>query len=332
MAESLWGTPVSAKRTVGAGTLIMPSGEEKGIYPDYAETAAILKTMNVPEDFHSTGSIRFIHRRTDSEEIYFVSNRAAAKSDVTCTFRVGRGAPQLWDPATGETRALPVFSRTGQTTSIPMTFEAHQSFFVIFPRQTTSGAGEQAKGVNFPSLKPVATLAGSWDLAFDPERGGPAKVRFEALQDWSTHTEKGIRYYSGLATYGKSFDLPDGVEKDDTVYLDLGTVHDMCRVRLNGQDLGVVWTAPWRVDVTGVVKAAGNQLEIEVANRWNNRLVGDQQVPDTNARTLKWESGLLGGRSYKTGRYTFSTRNPCRANTRLLPSGLLGPVRIMNDL
>jgi hypothetical protein len=110
--------------------------------------------------------------------------------------------------------------------------------------------------------------------------------------------------------------------------LDLGTVHDMARVKLNGKDLGVVWCAPWRVDITDIVNATGNDLDIEVANRWPNRLFGDQQAPDKDARTVKWDSGLLGGREYKTGRYTFTTG---RGPGKLLPSGLLGPVSVMAE-
>ena len=67
-------------------------------------------------------------------------------------------------------------------------------------------------------------------------------------------------------------------------------------------------------------------LEVEIVIRWPNRLLGDQQAPDKQARTLKWEAGFLEGKEYKTGRYTFST---AAAPSELLPSGLLGPVRIL---
>ena len=91
----------------------------------------------------------------------------------------------------------------------------------------------------------------------------------------------------------------------------------MARVKLNGKDLGVVWCAPWRIEVTGVIKAGANQLEIEVVNRWPNRMIGDKQPADANART--------------TGRYTFSTHDPYNAQSALVPSGLLGPVRVITD-
>jgi hypothetical protein len=178
--------------------------------------------------------------------------------------------------------------------------------------------------VNFPRATAVQTVEGSWDVAFDPNWGGPATVTFHKLHDWTKSENRGIKYYSGIATYLKEFSFPDSDIKH-RICLDLGTVHDMARVRLNGKELGVVWCAPWRVDITDAVKSGKNQLEIEVANRWPNRLLGDQQAPDKNVRTVKWESGLLGGREFKTGRYTFTTG---RGPDKLLPSGLLGPVVI----
>jgi hypothetical protein len=80
------------------------------------------------------------------------------------------------------------------------------------------------------------------------------------------------------------------------------------------------------VDITDVLKTGGNILEIQVANRWPNRMLGDQQEPDKDVRTVKWKSGLLGGQEYTAGRYTFATDS---GPDKLLPSGLIGPVRIL---
>jgi len=172
------------------------------------------------------------------------------------------------------------------------------------------------------------------------------------LQDWTRHEERGIKYYSGIARYRKAFDVTQGSllrsssyegqaggraqESGDRcqgsgrrLYLDLGTVHDIARVRLNGKDLGVVWCAPWRVDITDAARAKGNVLEIDITNRWPNRLLGDQQAPDKDMRTVQWASGFLEGKPYKTGRYTFTTG---RGPGKLLPSGLIGPVQILANL
>jgi hypothetical protein len=176
-------------------------------------------------------------------------------------------------------------------------------------------------------------LDGDWDVTFDPRRGGPEKeVRFETLSDWSLNADEGIKYYSGSATYRKTFDLPD-LEKHDTWrwMLDLGTVKNLARVKLNGHDLGILWTAPWQVNISGVAKTTGNQLEIEVVNLWPNRLIGDEQLPDDGISNGKWPDWLLNHTPRTSGRYTFTTYRHYRKNSPLLASGLTGPVRILAE-
>ncbi len=181
---------------------------------------------------------------------------------------------------------------------------------------------------NFPQPKPIAVVSGPWDVSFDTEWGGLEKIVFNELEDWTQRSERGIKYYSGLATYRKSFDLPDLHSSDGDLYLDLGDVHHIARVRLNGKNLGVIWTAPWRMKITSVARAKDNHLEIEVANLWTNRLLGDQQEPDANVRTVHWPSGLLEGKEWPAGRYTFTTKRFGKMKLPLLKSGLLGPVTV----
>jgi len=327
LAKKIWGTlevPAEiTKRKYGRGTVYFGGEKPEGLYPEYDSTASILKEMGIAEDFTSTGAVRYGHRRTGSEDIYFIANTTKDKVETTCTFRVKQDMPQLWDPVTARIRALPQFTHQDRTTSVPVTFEPYQSFFVIFPHKA-SNQPATAGGVNFPAIKPVTTIEGAWEVSFDPKWGGPEKVTFDKLYDWTSSEDRGIKYYSGIATYNKAFDA-SGVSCKE-VYLDLGTVHDMARVKLNSKDLGVVWCAPWRVDITDTVKATGNVLEIEIANRWPNRLLGDQQGLDKDVRTVKWDSGFLEGKEYKTGRYTFATSG---GPGKLLPSGLIGPVRIL---
>ena len=326
LAKRIWGGIEAPKAIIrhdyGRGTIYWGGPRSKDLYPDYDSTVALFKEMGISEDFTTTGPVRYGHRRTEEREIYFVSNRSNQPIQANCTFRVGKGPPELWNPVTGETRLLPQYKSNSGLTTIPMEFVAYESFFVVFPRNGSSrGNKVNARSANFTKLSPVATLEGSWKVSFDPKWGGPEKITFDALQDWTKHAERGIKYYSGIATYRKTFNLPKVSGK--RIYLDLGTIHDIARVRLNGKDLGVVWCAPWRVEISDAVKPKDNRLEIEVANRWPNRLIGDDQAPDADVRTVKWDSGLLEGKEYKTGRYTFTTT---RTHKNLLPSGLLGPV------
>jgi hypothetical protein len=130
--------------------------------------------------------------------------------------------------------------------------------------------------------------------------------------DWTQRSEDGIKYYSGKAVYRKTFDTPWLTTPSACkLYLDLGTVHDLAEVRLNGKTLGVVWTAPWRIEITDTIKPVGNELEIGVVNLWPNRLIGDGPLPPEQRRT-------------KTNRGTYY-----QGKHSLLPSGLLGKERII---
>jgi len=332
-AKEIWGsfdTPKEiTKRVYGRGCIywggdISTAVADPTLYPLYDDTAALLKKMGVSEDFTATGPVRYTHRITEDWEIYFVSNKSGDPIQADCTFRVATGQPELWSPVNGERRLLPQYKSDNGLTKIPMEFAANESFFVVFPRNYSSKGLAHANSVNFTKTTLAAILEGSWDVSFDPKWGGPEKVTFDYLKDWTKTEERGIKYYSGIATYRKVFDFPQVSGK--RIYLDLGTVHDIARVRLNGKDLGVTWCAPWRVEISDAIKAKGNRLEIEVANRWPNRLIGDEQAPDAGVRTLQWPSGFLSGKEYKTGRYTFATSD---GHKKLLPSGLLGPVRIV---
>jgi hypothetical protein len=154
-------------------------------------------------------------------------------------------------------------------------------------------------------------ISGPWEVGFDPKWGGPENVTFDSLADWTSRPEVGIKYYSGTAVYRKTFALPpDAIDPFREYYLDLGLVKNVARVRLNDLDLGVAWCVPWRLNASLALRKGENQLEIEVANLWPNRLIGDAGLPA--AQQLAW-----------------STYNPYKAKSPLLASGLLGPVTLL---
>jgi hypothetical protein len=153
---------------------------------------------------------------------------------------------------------------------------------------------------------------------------------FDQLTDWTQNADIGIKYYSGTAVYRQTFDLP--TEAGQSLWLDLGKVKNLARVWLNGEELGVVWTAPWRVDITKAVKPTGNQLEIEVVNLWANRLIGDEQLPYDGISDGKMPDWLLNGTARTSGRYTFATANHYSKDSPLQESGLMGPVRILERI
>jgi transposase InsO family protein len=188
-------------------------------------------------------------------------------------------------------------------------------------------------------MEEIATLTGPWDVAFDPKWGGPERIVFEDLDDWSRRPEAGIKYYSGTATYTKMFDLPAAArDKSARLWLDLGTVKNIAGVRLNGRDLGVVWCDPWRVEITDAVMRQGNRLEVRVANLWPTRLIGDARAPPDaeyapGGNLARWPDWILkGGPRPSSGRLTFTTWKHYDAGSPRLPSGLLGPVKVLGAL
>lgn len=339
LAEKLWGSlqaPVERKeQKFGGGTVYwggnlsnLPTGV---LYPSHRYTAELLAEMDVYEDFKSTNnSVRFGHRRTKDKNIYFVANRTDAFQTTDCSFRA-KGNPELWMPTTGETRKITDYSIKNGHTVIPMEFFPYESFFITFSKDANDQNNAAINGGNFQKLIPQKTLEGSWQVAFDPKFGGPEQVQFDELTDWTTHKTRGIKFYSGIATYKKTFQMDE--INEGKYFIDLGEVNDIARIKLNGKDVGVVWCAPWRIEISNVLKKGINELEIEVANRWINRLIGDNQAPDAKVRTVKFENGLLGGQEFTTGRYTFTTKEAMKSFnfTAPLSSGLLGPVAISLD-
>jgi hypothetical protein len=330
LVDELWGK----KQIIKSNALHTTSKNSAGqlsteLYSSYDSTAALLHKLGVNPDFTASGSIRYNHRSLADREIYFISNRTDHPVEDVCIFRDGTLNAELWDAVTGEIRPLFNLKKAATGISLPVKLDASQSFFVVFNK--TKSSIKPGGKTDFPVGKPVSTLKGSWSVAFDPAWGGPAKVVFDSLSDWTTRPEEGIRYYSGIATYTKTFDLPDSCKslKTSIWLVDLGNVKNMARVKLNGIDFGVVWTTPLQVNITSALKKKGNLLEIEVANLWMNRLIGDEALPDDGIKDHKWPEWLLNGTPRTSGRYTFTTHRYYKKGDPLVESGLMGPVTIL---
>jgi hypothetical protein len=176
-------------------------------------------------------------------------------------------------------------------------------------------------------------IAGPWTVSFPSGWAAPANVSLERLQSWTDHTNPGVKYFSGTATYEKELEVPpDWLRPGYSVCLDLGAVKNFAEVSLNGKPLGILWKPPFRVDITGAAKPGRNTLTVKVTNLWPNRLIGDEQLPsdcEWNGKELKaWPPWLLEGKSSPTGRLTFTTWHHWTKDAPLLTSGLLGPVRL----
>ncbi len=157
-------------------------------------------------------------------------------------------------------------------------------------------------------------------MSFQAGRGAPEKAVFEALIDWTKHADSGIKYFAGTATYRKTFEI-SAEQAGHKALLQLGTVAALAQVWLNGKDLGIVWTAPWQVELTGALKTGKNELEIAVTNPWANRLVGDAALPLEQRIT---KSNM----AFEKGKRTLKAYQGFASEDALQPSGLQGPLRV----
>jgi hypothetical protein len=326
LAAELWGPASSAsdrtpERRVGRGRIVTVKAPESDPnqrgYPDlycsYELVADVLGGMGVPPDLESDADLRYTHRREGDIDIYFVATPADHPVDAGCSFRVAGKHAEIWDPVTGATRTATPFEEEGHRTRLRLALEPGGSAFVVFRKagrreEATVPADSDAKREASPAQTGIE-IRGPWEVRFESGRGAPEKIILEELLDWSKHSDPGVRYFSGRAIYRTTFSPDLKSETQDLRWmLDLGQVQVMAQVKLNGKDLGVLWTAPFQVEITRAVRPGTNVLEVTVANLWPNRLIGDLSLPPEQ-------------------RVTWTTWNPFRKDTPLLPSGLLGPVR-----
>ena len=323
LAAELWrlegDEPPGAPQRFGLGRMIRPARTDDNaaaasvlpdIYPGYEFVAGVLAADGVPPDFESDAPLRYTHRRLRGLNVYFVANPADEVVTATAVFRVAGKRPELWQPLNGERRNLPQFTESAGRISVPLCFDPHESYFVLFRDAADSGE-TRAAGSNFPTYETLADIAVPWQVRFQEDRGAPEQIRLDELLDLSRHPEPGVRYFSGVAEYHAKFKFsaPAPADPAARLYLDLGRVAVMANVRLNDQDLGMVWTPPYRVDATDILRPGVNTLDIRVANLWPNRLIGDAgEQPDHRVAQTNW--------------------NPFSTDDALPASGLLGPVTV----
>jgi hypothetical protein len=298
LAESLWRDAHRAGGArIGAGRVIAGSAPEEA-----------LRSIGVARDFDygAHAGILTVHRELEAGSVYYVNNRADQAAQVDAAFRVTGYAPQVWRADTGE-RIPAGYRDDGTLTHVELGLAAHDALFVVFQEQTTVRERAPVRTVE----REVGMLGGPWRLSFETGLGAPAQpLDLQSLRPWNESADPRVRYFSGIGSYRTALVMPaDALQPGMRAMLDLGQVDDLAEIWLNGQRIGVAWHAPYRIDVTGALNAGSNDLEIRVANRWVNRLIGDVQP---GAARIAVTQGL----AYE-------------ANAPLLPSGLVGPVHLL---
>jgi hypothetical protein len=248
------------------------------------------------------------------------------------------GAPELFKEALSEERIGQLAAGAIPSPIAPPEVEwaSGASYELLFWQNGhyTLEGGAAKSAIEISSIAEPVNLAGPWQVTFPPHLGAPPTVTLPKLISLHQHADPGVRYFSGTATYRKPFNVAATLAGDRRLYLDLGWVHVMARVRVNGRDLGLLWKPPFRVDVTSAVHPGENQLEVAVTNQWVNRLIGDEQLPAENEYAPQGNIKVIpawyleGKPKPSGGRVTFATWKHFDKDSPLLAAGLVGPVRL----
>nr|WP_242507704.1 glycosyl hydrolase [Parabacteroides goldsteinii] len=301
LAKKMWGDLSVKRRSYGKGS----------IYTDVELKEVLDRSGVIPDcQFGENDPILYVHRTAGDNEIYFITNQSDRTITVSPQFRVQGKVPELWDAVTGSIRPLPAFKQGKESTTVPLQLEAYESGFIMF-RKTGKPV---ATGVedNYPKPEIITKIDQPWQVIFESDqyKRGPAQpVTFTTLTDWSKHEDESIRYYSGTAIYKTTFDVKK--KPEGKLFVDLGQVTAMAKIKINGKYVGGVWTAPYRIEVSDVIKDGINELEVEVVNTWMNRLIGDLCLPEAE-------------------RPTWAHHNSWNVHSPLQTSGLLGPVNLLS--
>ncbi|MBI4662295.1 MAG: hypothetical protein HY735_26035 [Verrucomicrobia bacterium] len=309
LASELWGACDGIKvreHGYGRGRVIWGKPlrqalRDQGVGPDF--------TMDTEEN---NSEVDFIHRRSAETEIYFISNRGTREVTGMATFRVSGKLPEFWFPDTGRVEPVWAWEQSNQGARLALRLGVAESVFVVFrktaarPRfqavdpqlsiRQVSDAGvtlvARANGsyslktndgrttvCDVSDLPEPLRLEGPWTVSFSPGWGAPAQVKWSALKSWTEDDDPAIRHFSGIARYESEFDLPShrGIEANE-FSLDLGDLWAAGEVFFNGKSAGIVWKPPYELDVTPLVRPGRNRLQIDIANNWVNRLVGDSRL------------------------------------------------------
>lgn len=254
-------------------------------------------------------TLRFVHRKTKSANLFFVVNRADQPVESQVLFRVTNRMPELWILESGEIQPV-AYDKSNEGIKVNIKLPAYGSAFVVF-RKNSIGAPSQKSFMG--KLSKAIEINGKWVLNFPKGQQMPEQIVIDKLESWTDMKDPGIRHFSGIGIYKTTFRCDkEAFRSKIASEIDLGIVAEVGRVFLNDKEVGVCWHSPYRLDISGLLKEGENKLEVHVANLWHNRLVGDAMLPVGKRVT----------QMAPESRYNWFK------NKKLLQSGLLGPVRI----
>jgi hypothetical protein len=266
------------------------------------------KQIGIDKDLAISGndhSIAWTHRQTPEEDIYFVANQKAEGIQAAFSFRVANKNAEVWNPVTGEITRLNYSEYKNGKENALIHLEPNQSVFIVFRKKTSEA--RLANKILAPGE--MILFPAKWNLKFEKEYGTDTSLVANELISWTENTDPVIKYYSGTVIYSNTFTVNDKA-RINAAFLELESVNNIASIRINDIPCGTLWTPPYRSDISKAIKNGENKVEIEVANTWHNRLIGDNLLPPEKRVT--------------------STTAPFRLKDKpLLPAGLVGNIRII---
>jgi hypothetical protein len=309
IAERLFGHAATGLAVASADAL--GPALAKAIAPDAAFSPA-------------TPAISAVHRHLDAAEIYFVANTANVPHAVSGTFRTTRPHAEWWDPQTGAAMPLAVRREPDGRRTVALTFAPYASGLVVFSDEMGSSKARTRRRKRREPLD----LSTGWTLTFE---GDSSAMPLDRLRSWIEIPER--RGYSGVATYERNVTLSPADLAAGRIVIDFGEgtpiaetplkngtrawldapVRDAAVVYVNGVRAGSTWAPPYRVALDRHLVAGTNRLRIDVGNSAINAMAA-RALPDYR---------LLGLR--------FGVRFEPQDmdQVRPMPSGLLGPIRLV---
>jgi alpha-L-rhamnosidase len=295
VVDQQWMKFFSSNKNVVAAPYMESSFEKLGVKRD----VEVIKGRN---------EIAWTHRKTADADIYFISNQKEKEVQIEVAFNHNNLQPHLYNPQYGTNRKAYYGEIKNGRTHLLLFLPPNGSTFIVFYKT--------AKRVLLDNTIPCFgvyqedTLKTGWQIQFDKKYGGlEEKVKIDSLKSWTQFSNPAIRYYSGNAIYYNTFQWKQHTAGSYAT-LEIDSLFNIATVKVNGIDCGTIWTYPYSVLIPGnTLKEGTNTIEIEVANTWHNRLIGDELLPKEN-------------------RLTWATA-PYRLNGKpLLPAGIAGTVRL----
>ncbi|MEA2068125.1 MAG: hypothetical protein U9P12_02885, partial [Verrucomicrobiota bacterium] len=197
-----------------------------------------------------------------------------------------------------------------------------QSQFILLASER--GLSSPRKTGTEMSPRQSIELSNDWNVSFQGLENLRTNLVMKTLTDWTTF--QGLENFSGTAVYETEFELRSAINnRQSAIFLDLGEVHEVASIKVNGQEVGNVWMQPYRLDISKQIKPGRNRLEIRVANLLWNYAAGLKE-PKPIPEDLQAHYGTTWNQKYNGWN---SLQEIKKHRDKRLPSGLIGPVRLL---